>query len=134
MSADLELTDDLAPPMANGEVLFDAPWQGRAFGMARTLAQAGVFSWDEFRRHLIRIIGVADREADAADEDAADEDAADEDVADEDVADEYEYYQHFLGALEAVLAEKDLLDSDLLAGRIAEFQARPHDHDHDHHH
>ncbi len=114
MSEELELTDELAPPMANGEVLFEAPWQGRAFGMARTLAQAGAFGWDEFRAHLIRIIGLSDRSADDADD--------------------YEYYQHFLAALEAVLAEKDLLDGELLGARLAEFQARPHDHDHDHDH
>ena len=34
MSEELTLTEALAPPMANGEVLFEAPWQGRAFGEA----------------------------------------------------------------------------------------------------
>jgi nitrile hydratase accessory protein len=110
VSEELELAEQLAPPMANGEVLFEAPWQGRAFGMARTLAQAGVFSWDEFRVHLIRVIGIWDRNADDAND--------------------YEYYQHFLAALEGVLAEKQLLDGEGLSARVAEFQARPHDHDH----
>jgi len=104
------LSPELAPPMNNGEVVFAAPWQGRAFGMARTLAEAGVFSWDEFRAHLIQIIGVWDRSA-----------AMDAD---------YEYYGHFLAALEAVLAEKQLLDAQLLASRIDTLAARPHGHDH----
>ena len=114
MSEELTLCAELAPPMANGEVLFEAPWQGRAFGMARTLAEAGVFTWDEFRAHLIRVIGVWDRGADGADE--------------------YQYYSHFLEALEAVLAEKGALDTRLLGARLEEFSARPHGHDHDHAH
>ncbi len=114
MSEELTLSAELAPPMANGEVLFEAPWQGRSFGMARTLAEAGVFTWDEFRAHLIRVIGVWDRNA-----------------AD---TDEYEYYRHFLQALEAVLAEKGALDSGVLAERVEAFSARPHGHDHQHPH
>ena len=113
MSEELTLTEALAPPMANGEVLFEAPWQGRAFGMARTLAEAGVFTWDEFRAHLIRVIGDWDRQAENADP--------------------YEYYHHFLAALEAVLAEKGTLDAGSLGERVAAFAERPHDHDHHHH-
>lgn len=107
---DTVLGAELAPPMSNGEVLFEAPWQGRAFGMARTLAEAGVFSWDEFRQRLISVIGDWDR--------SADPDA------------DYQYYHHFLAALEAVLADKQLLDPGVLAERIETFAARPHDHDH----
>ena len=29
----------MAPPAANGEVVFEAPWQGRVFAMARLLAE-----------------------------------------------------------------------------------------------
>lgn len=114
MSEELTLSAELAPPMANGEVLFEAPWQGRAFGMARTLAEAGVFTWDEFRTQLIRVIGVWDRNADDADE--------------------YEYYHHFLEALEALLAEKGALDAGALGERVAAYSARPHGHDHTHPH
>ena len=39
--------------MANGEVVFDAPWQSRVFGMARALCEQGLFTWDEFREQLI---------------------------------------------------------------------------------
>jgi len=114
MADDLELPAELAPPMANGEVLFEAPWQGRAFGMARALAEAEVFSWDDFRRHLIRVIGEWDREAERLNASGG----------------EYEYYQHFLEALEGVLAEVGLLDDQDLAARVAAFRMRPHGHDH----
>jgi nitrile hydratase accessory protein len=114
MTDELELPAELAPPMANGEVLFEAPWQGRAFGMARALAEAGVFSWDDFRRHLIRVIGEWDRQADGPNA----------------AGGEYEYYQHFLEALEGVLAEVGTLDGQDLTARVAQFRSRPHDHDH----
>ena len=48
-----ELAGPGAPPMVNGELLFEFPWQSRAFGMARVLCEAGIFHWDEFRRLLI---------------------------------------------------------------------------------
>ena len=102
MTDELELPAELAPPMANGEVLFEAPWQG------------GVFSWDDFRRHLIRVIGEWDRQADGPNA----------------AGGEYEYYQHFLEALEGVLAEVGTLDGQDLTARVAQFRSRPHDHDH----
>jgi len=110
--ADVEtvLSGALAPPMANGEVLFDAPWQGRAFGMAHSLARAGVYDWDEFRAHLIAVIGGWEREAS-------------DDTP-------YQYYDHFLEALERVLAEKGILDAGVLSERMHVLAARPHGHDH----
>ena len=60
---DLLLNAEVAPPMANGEVLFEAPWQGRVFGMARSLEEAGLYTWDEFREQLIKHIGQWDRRA-----------------------------------------------------------------------
>jgi nitrile hydratase accessory protein len=111
-----ELTDvltlELAPPMANGEVVFEAPWQGRAFGMARALAESGACSWDEFRAQLIRAIGEWDRSAAAA------------------AGAEYEYWDHFLAALEALLEEKGLVPGPARADRVSELAARPHGHDH----
>lgn len=108
----LLLDGQLAPPMANGEVLFDAPWQGRVFAMARVLAESGHYTWDEFRAHLIARIGAWDRSA-----------APDA---------EYRYYDHFLAALQALLAEKGLLNPAALDRRVSAFAERPHGHDHDH--
>jgi nitrile hydratase accessory protein len=42
-----------APPRDNGELVFDAPWQGRAFGIAVALADAGVLPWEAFRAALV---------------------------------------------------------------------------------
>lgn len=109
----LLLDGDVAPPAANGEVVFEAPWQGRVFAMARLLAEEGHYSWDEFRAHLIEKIGAWDRSQAAEDPEAV-----------------YRYYDHFLAAFLALLEEKGLLEQPKLAERFETFAARPHGHDH----
>jgi nitrile hydratase accessory protein len=115
-SAD-ELEGIVAPPMANGEVIFEAPWQGRVFGMARALCHAGHYSWDEFRDCLIEAIGAFDRESDRESE--LEKDGSD-----------YRYYEHFLVALETLLVRKHLVDPGELSDRFSTYMARPHNHDH----
>ena len=110
---ELLLDGEIAPPTANGEMVFDAPWQGRVFGMARLLAEEGHYTWDEFRAHLIEKIGAWDRSSQAEDPNEA-----------------YRYYDHFLAAFQALLAEKDLLDSARIESRYRTFSERPHGHDH----
>jgi nitrile hydratase accessory protein len=43
-------------PRANGELVFDAPWQGRVLAMAVGLVQQLDLSWDEFRVRLVNAI------------------------------------------------------------------------------
>jgi hypothetical protein len=47
---------DRSLPRANGEVVFDAPWQGRALAMAISLVDRLGLDWDAFRQHLIAAI------------------------------------------------------------------------------
>lgn len=98
--------------MCNGEVVFEAPWQGRVFGMAHALADAGLYQWDDFRARLILEIGRWDRDGEG----------------------EYAYFDHFLRAFERLLAERGLLAPAALEQRYALLHARPHDHDHIHVH
>jgi hypothetical protein len=46
-----------APPRHNGELVFEAPWQARAFGLAIALLEGHGLGWDAFRRHLVAAIG-----------------------------------------------------------------------------
>jgi hypothetical protein len=46
-----------APPRRNGELVFDAPWQGRAFGLCVAILEREGLGWDAFRVHLVRAIG-----------------------------------------------------------------------------
>ena len=112
LSERLEAQGAAAPPMANGELVFDEPWQGRVFGMAHTLCDGGLFTWDEFRDALIDEIK-AWESSNAP-------------------GTEYRYYERFLAAFEAILSEKGICDSPLLEDRFDEFQARPAGHDHRH--
>jgi nitrile hydratase accessory protein len=94
--------------MANGEVIFEAPWQGRVFGMARALCDAGHYSWDEFRDCLIEAIGDWDRAGEG----------------------DYRYFDHFLLALETLLVRKQIVQAGELSDRLDAYLARPHGHDH----
>ena len=46
----------MAPPRQNGELVFAAPWQARAFGMAIALLDRRGLAWEAFRRHLVPAI------------------------------------------------------------------------------
>ncbi|MEE9254066.1 MAG: nitrile hydratase accessory protein [Pseudomonadales bacterium] len=108
----LEAQGAAAPPMANGELVFEEPWQGRVFGMAHTLCDAGLFTWDEFRDALIVEIEVWESTNPSGTE--------------------YRYYERFLAALETILNAKGICEAPLLQHRFEEFQARPAGHDHHH--
>lgn len=113
----------LQPPMANGEVLFSEPWQGRVFGIAIALHEKGVFSWPEFQAALIATIAMWDAE-----------NLHSKLMPVTDTDDSYRYYDHFQAALAAVLVEKGMVADSLLEQRTLEYAARPHGHDHDHPH
>ena len=53
MAERLDLDGPAAPPRRNGELVFEAPWESRLFGLTMALHEAGAFSWDEFRSRLI---------------------------------------------------------------------------------
>lgn len=98
-----------APPRANGELCFEAPWQSRIFGMTLALLEAGRFEWPEFQSRLIAAI--ARHEADAG-------------------PGEYDYYACWLEAFRRLATEKAWLAPAALEGLEAELAARPAGHDH----
>jgi nitrile hydratase accessory protein len=112
MSTTVELDVDgvAAPPRSNGELVFAEPWESRAFGLVMALHEDGAFTWAEFRDELIATIGAweEDRGADEG----------------------YGYYRCWLQALEQVLADKELVSSDVLVTRATELAGRPAGHDH----
>src|SRR5580765_7456453 len=42
-----------ALPRSNGELVFEAPWEGRAFGIAVALNEQSVYPWRSFRDALV---------------------------------------------------------------------------------
>lgn len=111
MTAPLDVSGPAAPPRSNGELVFAEPWESRAFGMAVTLADAGVFTWDEFRDRLVARIGAWEAEHGVD-------------------SPEFRYYTCWLDALEDVLVGGGALAGNDVAARSAEFAERPTGHDH----
>jgi nitrile hydratase accessory protein len=102
------LPGQLQPPMMNGEVVFEAPWQGRVFGMAVALHEAGCFEWEEFQASLIAAVGAWDAAS----------------------SEPYAYYVHFERALQELLQAKGMVGDGELNRRSGEFAERSHGHDH----
>ena len=102
---DSDLAGAVSPPRENGEIVFEAPWQRRVFGLAVAMSRTGQFGWDAFRDRLISRI------------------AEDE---------ERPYWTSWAMALEDVLAASDAVQTAELEARAEEFHRRPHGHDHRH--
>jgi hypothetical protein len=54
---DADLNGPVSPPRDNGEIVFDAPWERRLFGLTVALCRSDACEWQSFRQHLIRRIG-----------------------------------------------------------------------------
>jgi nitrile hydratase accessory protein len=111
---ELPVDGPAAPPRRNGELVFDAPWQTRLFGMTMALHESGAFEWEEFRQRLITAIG----EWDTSHGDA----------------EPYEYWTHWQTALEDLIDDLGVVSAAALADRASAYAARPAGHDHDHPH
>ena len=110
----LDIEGPAAPPRLNGELVFDAPWEGRSFAMAMALVESGYFSWDDFRDHLIAAVQRWES----------------------DPVGEYRYYERWQEALESIVAELEIVAEPEVDELAAAYAARPagHDHDHGEHH
>ena len=102
---------EAAPPRDNGELVFEAPWQSRAFGVAADLVDSGSFSWNDFRQQLIEAIQAWEA-LEGADQPP------------------WDYYTCWVTALEQLVFSKVLLDPTELDLRSSEYVERPHGHDH----
>ena len=78
-------------PRDNGELVFEEPWQGRALGMGVVALDRLGAPWTDFRRHLAAAIAARGYRAGESEATA--------------------YYAAWLDALEALLAERGLIDA-----------------------
>src|SRR6185295_3597314 len=96
-----------ALPRRNGELVFEAPWESRAFGVAVALHDAGAIDFERFRTFLVAEIGEH-----------------------EDDADGRAYYEHWLDALQRVVLEQGVVsEAELDARAVAIAHEWAHDHD-----
>ena len=78
-----------ALPRKNGEMVFHNDWERRVFAIAVNLAEQGIFDWSEFQQQLIRAIAEVEQ--------------------DDPPKPSRGYYESWLVAVEAVLAEKNFM-------------------------
>ena len=108
----LDAEGRLAPPRLNGELVFEAPWQGRIFGVTMALFESGEFDWEEFRLLLIDEIGVWER------------------ANSEDISTGWSYYGCWQRAFERLADTKSWLSHEEMERRAVALSERPHGHDH----
>ncbi len=89
----------VAVPRKNGELLFEAPWQGRVFGMAVALQDRRVYGWQDFQSRLIAEIAGAEAHGEPS-----------------------AYYERWLRSFEGLLVEKGILTRVELDDRTEEFE------------
>jgi nitrile hydratase accessory protein len=99
------ITGPDGPPRANGELVFEAPWESRAFGVAVALHEAGTLDYERFRAALVEEISASDGA----------------------------YYERWAAALERVLVAGGVVSGDELDARAAALE-HEWSHDHEHHH
>ena len=101
-----EMDGAAALPRANGELIFEAPWESRAFGIAVALEAQGNYSWRQFRDELV-----------------------DEIAAAEAGAFESTYYERWLVSLEKLLLKLEVVTPQEIEARHAEYESGLHDED-----
>ncbi|WP_249690522.1 nitrile hydratase accessory protein [Stappia sp. WLB 29] len=84
-------------PQHDGEPVFRAPWEARAFALALELHGRGVFTWSEWAETLSQAIRDAQSRGDP-------------DCGDS-------YYEHWLVALETMITRKALTSADRIDAR-----------------
>jgi len=103
------MDEQIALPRKNGELVFEAPWEARAFGMAVVLNEAGVYPWRDFSQGLAAETAAADQRGLPT-----------------------RYYERWLETLAKLAIARGLVTPEELDERTAEYASGVHD-DHDHH-
>lgn len=102
------MDESIALPRSNGELVFESPWEARAFGLAVALNEAGVYAWSDFSQGLARQIASEEGSGGAS-----------------------SYYERWLATLERLVVANGLITPAEIEAMMAE-QALLDDHDHDH--
>ncbi len=101
-----DMQGEIALPRSNGELVFDAPWEGRAFGIAVALNESGAYEWGDFQGRLAEEIASAPQDEDAS-----------------------LYYEHWLASLERLLLDQGMVTREELDARTAAYESGELDED-----
>ncbi len=109
-----DMDERIALPRKNGELVFEAPWEARVFGLAVALSEGGLYSWRDFSQALATEIATAEQEGITS-----------------------SYYERWLASLEKLVIAKGLMtgeELDAWTARQALDEHDDHHHHRDHHH
>ena len=101
-----DMQGEIALPRSNGELVFDAPWEGRAFGIAVALNESGAYEWGDFQGRLAGEIASAPQDDDAS-----------------------LYYERWLASLERLLLDQGMVTREELDARTAAYESGELDED-----
>jgi len=102
------MDEQVALPRQNGELVFEAPWEARAFGLAVALNEAGVYPWRDFSQGLAAETAASEQQGASA-----------------------SYYERWLETLEKLAIVRGLVTPEELEARTAAYAFGAHD-DHTH--
>ena len=108
------MDESIQLPRQNGELVFAAPWEARAFGLAVVLCERGYYPWKDFSEALAAEIRAAEK-----------------------AGEQSTYYERWLRALRKLTSEKALLedrDVEKMMERVAAEDEHAGEHDHAHPH
>lgn len=97
------MDEQAALPRQNGALVFEAPWEARAFGLAVALNEAGVYPWRDFSQRLAAETAALEEQGTAA-----------------------SYYERWLETLEKLAIARGLVTLDELDARTAEYAFSAH--------
>ena len=103
------LETQIALPRENGELVFQAPWEARAFGLAVALNEKDLYEWREFSSQLTSEIATAEQNNNPS-----------------------SYYARWVASLEELLIDRGLISREQLDARTAEYAIHDDHHHHDH--
>ena len=98
------MDEHIAVPRQNGTLVFAAPWEARAFGIAVALNEAGVYPWRDFSQGLAAETAVAKHHGVPT-----------------------SYYERWLQTLEKLAITQGLLTPAELDARTTEYARGAHD-------
>jgi len=102
------MDEKTALPRKNGELVFETPWEARAFGMAIALNESGAYPWRDFSAALAAEIAAAEQNNSPS-----------------------SYYERWLTSLEKLALAGGLVTPEELRARTEEYASGHHD---PHHH
>ncbi len=95
---------EAALPRSNGELVFEEPWEGRAFGVTVAMHQGDLYKWDEFSDRLITAIADVETSGRGS-----------------------SYYRQWLESMEALVVDKGLITKEELEIRAELFASDEYD-------